>query len=366
VAEAFYERTRRGYRPSELTRGPWSPDSQHAGPPAALLGREIEALEDAAEFRLGRITFEILRPVPIAELSVTARVVRPGRRVQMAEAALSDSEGEVLIARAWLLRIAEVDVSSATVPEAEAMLGPAHGEERPFFPIGGKVAGYHTAMEQRFLEGGFTEPGPARVWMRMGHQLVAGEDPTPLQRVLIVADSGNGVSAALDFRRFLFINVELTVHLERLPRGEWVGLDSVTWPQPDGTGTTDTDLHDPDGTIGSCTADAPGGRALLVDEQFHAPTHADDARLPSPDRARRPRACPRARDFARRPRPTRSHASPRTRDRGITHLVASGGQASPVPSMTPRRQITPRPARAIPAITAADKAMAAANRNAPS
>ncbi len=250
AGESFYERTNLGYAPSQLTRGPWDPGSQHAGPPAALLGREIEALEDAAEFRVGRVTFEVVRPVPIAEVRPTARIVRPGRRVQMVEASLADAAGEVvLMARAWRIRTAEVDISSAVISLPEPMPGLESAERVPFFPVE-DGPGYHTAIEQLFLEGGFAEPGPARVWTRMRYPLVAGEEPTPLQRTLVVADSGNGVSSALDFRRFLFINVDLSVHLERLPEGEWVGLDAVTRPQPDGTGTSDTVLHDLSGRIG--------------------------------------------------------------------------------------------------------------------
>ena len=70
--------------------------------------------------------------------------------------------------------------------------------------------------------------------------LVAGEQPTPLQRVLIAADSGNGVSATLDWSRYVFINVDLTVHLHRLPAGEWVCLDAITVPEPTGVGLADT------------------------------------------------------------------------------------------------------------------------------
>lgn len=92
-------------------------------------------------------------------------------------------------------------------------------------------------MEYRFLEGAFREPGPAKVWMRMRCPLVAGEEPSPLSRVLVAADSGNGVSATLDWRRYLFINVDLSVHLERMPEGEWVCLDAVTLPEPTGSPT---------------------------------------------------------------------------------------------------------------------------------
>ena len=68
----------------------------------------------------------------------------------------------------------------------------------------------------------------------MRHPLVAGEEPSPLQRVLAAADSGNGVSATLDLARYLFINVDLSVHLHRLPAGEWVCLDAITIPEPNG------------------------------------------------------------------------------------------------------------------------------------
>jgi len=250
VADAFYEIDGDRYLATELTRGPWDPGAQHAGPPAALLGREIERLDDAADFQVGRITFEILRSVPIAPLRVSARILRPGKRVQLAEAILSDEAGEPLVrASAWRIRTAPVDLP----PEAAAALapppGPEQGVEVAFFPTGQDV-GYHTAMECRFVEGGFLDPGPATVWMRMRQPLVAGEAPSPLQRTLVAADVGNGVSATLDYRSFLFINVDLTVHLERMPAGEWVCVDAVTLPQPNGVGTAESVLSDHEGRIG--------------------------------------------------------------------------------------------------------------------
>ena len=127
--------------------------------------------------------------------------------------------------------------------------GPASGEQRDFFPTG-QARGYHTAMEYRFVRGGFLESGPATVWMRMRVPLVEGEEPSPLQRVMTAADSGNGVSAALDWRRYLFINVDLSVHLHRMPVGEWVCLDAITLPERNGVGLADTALHDTEGPIG--------------------------------------------------------------------------------------------------------------------
>jgi len=254
--DAFYEPDGEGFVATELTRGPWDGSSQHAGPPAALVGRAVERCEGIgagpAERIVGRITFEILAPVPIGPMRLDSKVVRPGRRVDLVEAELADRNGRPLVrARAWRLLRREVEIPTGLEVRDRAR-PPAPGDlpsADAFFPTGYDV-GYHTAMEYRFASGSFTELGPGIVWMRMRHPLVAGEEPTPLQRALVVADSGNGISATLDYRRYLFINVDLTVHLSRLPRGEWICLDSVTVPEPTGVGLTDTILHDEAGPIG--------------------------------------------------------------------------------------------------------------------
>ncbi len=278
--EHFYEPVSAGaeagqgtFRPTVLTRGPWDAESQHAGPPAALLARAFELLpgigSGPADRSLGRITLEILRPVPIAELRVEARIARPGRRVELLEGSLAEAGGEgreLVRARAWRLAAEAVDIpaglASADGPDsAPARAGrPAGVAPAPpppdaleasaaFFPTGQEL-GYHTAMEYRFATGGFLETGPAICWMRMRVPLLAGEEPTPLQRVMTAADTGNGISSALDFRRWVFINVDLTVHLHRLPGGEWVCLDSLTIPEPNGQGMSDTMLLDERGPLG--------------------------------------------------------------------------------------------------------------------
>jgi hypothetical protein len=257
---AFYVPEGDEYLSTELTRGPWDPCSQHAGPPAALIGRALEAVPAAAPMQLGRVTYEILRPVPITRLRVEAKVVRPGRRVELLEAGLWAGDTELIRASAWRLRTEAVDFTTAPGDAdrdgSRSTLHPGHvppppedSAEMDFFPTGEKV-GYHTAMEYRFASGAFLEPGPATVWMRMRQPLIATEEPTPLQRVLVAADSGNGVSAALDWRAYLFINVDLSVHLSRTPAGEWVCLDAVTVPEPNGVGIADTALYDERGPIG--------------------------------------------------------------------------------------------------------------------
>ncbi|HEX8753046.1 MAG TPA: thioesterase family protein [Solirubrobacterales bacterium] len=260
MPDSFYEPDDEGFRATELTRGPWDRDSQHAGPPAALLGRALERLPGAEGFQVGRVTFEILRPVPIGPVRIATRLLRPGRRVQLVEAELS-AEGEPLMrATAWLVRVAEIDLPGESPTEVAPPPGPERGSGAGFFPTE-EEHGYHSGMEISFISGGFMEQGPATVWLRMRSPLLPGEEPTPLQRLLIAADVGNGVSSTLDFRRFLFLNVELTVHLERLPEGEWVGLDAVTLPQPSGVGIAESVLFDERGRLGRAA------QTLLISER---------------------------------------------------------------------------------------------------
>jgi Acyl-CoA thioesterase C-terminal domain len=92
----------------------------------------------------------------------------------------------------------------------------------------------------------------ATCWLRMRVPLVDGEEPGPLTRVLVAADSGNGISNVLDWNKHLFVNADLTVSLYRYPHDEWVCLDSRTSVE-DGIGLTDTALHDEHGPIGRAT-----------------------------------------------------------------------------------------------------------------
>jgi hypothetical protein len=249
---AFYLPVRPGVvRATEHTVGPWADTDQHAGPPSALLVRALESVLPAGGW-LARVSVDLLAAVPVTELAVRSRLLRPGRSVQLAEAELA--VGDRLVARAtgWWHRLgdtAEVATPGEPPPELPAESGP---DPRRW------PGGYLQAMEWRWVRGHFVDPGPAAVWSRMRLPLVDGEEPTPTQRILATADSGNGISSALSPERWLFVNTELTVHLFRPPSGEWVCLDAVTAIGPSGGGLAASRLSDRDGEVGR------GAQALLV------------------------------------------------------------------------------------------------------
>lgn len=246
MTESFYIPNGSGvFTSTEHTRGPWGPDSQHAGPPASLLARAIEQASEEAGLSVARITFEILRPVPVADLRVTTAIVRPGKKVEMSEASLWAADAEVMRARAWRMRTTDLDLPS---PPASAFGAPTDATATAVPSPGHE--GYLQAIEVRSVKGGFLEPGPATVWFRIRHPLLPDEPISPLTRVLAAADSASGISAVVDLRDWLFVNTDLTVQLHRMPVGEWVCLDARTTLQPNGIGACVSEIHDEAGPIG--------------------------------------------------------------------------------------------------------------------
>jgi hypothetical protein len=230
------------------TRGPWSRGHQHAGPPSALLARAMERLAGDG-VRLARVTLDFLRPIPIAPLTVTADVARAGAKVRRLRAALADGDGTVLVtATAVALRTTPM-LSGAIADDAGAP--PPPEEAKPFdFSFFPEPVGYHTAMEGRAARGTWGQ-GPMAMWMRQRVPLVAGEAPSPVQRLLVCADSASGIAVVLDPRRHSFMNVDLGVALDRAPEGEWICVDARTSVAADGVGLTRGRLWDRRGAVGA-------------------------------------------------------------------------------------------------------------------
>lgn len=241
------------FESSELTRGPWNPGHQHAGPPAALLARALEHASQLEDGQTVRLSYDILRPVPLAALRVETRVLRPGRRVEQIEATLRDQAGQELMrCTAWRVRSDQIVLPAGLSSTEPPLPGPDQGHAGDFGFWKDDVA-YYRALDWRFVRGGFDAPGDALVWTRLLVPLVAGEQPSPLERLLVMADAASGVSAVLDWERYLFINVDLGIHLERPPAGEWFAMDATTRIGPEGAGLCTSTLFDAEGRLGVST-----------------------------------------------------------------------------------------------------------------
>ena len=179
MSSAFYVPEGGEFVSSELTRGPWDPGSQHAGPPAALIAPRARSGRDAG--RAGSSAGSRSRSCARCRsrrCGSRSRSCAPAARSSCSRRRCSTARASALVrAHAWRLAERETEIPPgcrAPTPRRAR----TQAEEKPFFDTGWDV-GYHTAMEYRFVSGSFRELGPATVWMRMRHPLVAGEEPTP-------------------------------------------------------------------------------------------------------------------------------------------------------------------------------------------
>jgi len=243
-----------------LSRGPWDPEAQHGGAPAALLMRAFERLPAAGGLVIARVTYELLRPAPLGELLVDAEVIRPGRRVQLMEATLRTPDGTEVV-RARALQVLRADVRADQTQAVAPPPGPEYGREHepggPGFDPPHRPMFAPDALEIRFVSGIFGS-GPATAWFRLRVPIISGEEPSPLQRVAAVGDFGNGISAALPWDEYMFINPDLTLYVDRPPSGEWTCLEARTIIARDGVGIAESTIYDQRGRVGRAI------QALLV------------------------------------------------------------------------------------------------------
>lgn len=244
----------RRFQSGLLTRGPWDAGHQHAGPPIALACRAIErAAAEHGLTHVARLTANLLRPIPIGELIVEVTTDYAGRNAAHFSAHLMSGTKD--IARLTALVQRETD---STLPEGlqghPPPLAPRSPEDSPGqqFPWARQEPGYEHLVEVRGARGRIWD-GPCAMWFRMRHPLVRGEATSPYQRVAVAADSGNGISAILDEKRFTFVNADLTINLLRRPAGEWICLDARTVLGPAGGGLAESALYDAQGLIGRAT-----------------------------------------------------------------------------------------------------------------
>jgi hypothetical protein len=258
LPSALYVPTAEGFEATALTIGPWDPGLQHAGPPAALLAREVERASGIDGGQTVRLNYDILGPVPVGPVRISTTVVRPGRRVELVQAVLDAGDDRPLMRlSAWRMRTRTEGLPAAVAGSAPVAPHPAPASAQDSTPgeaafFSSEVA-YHKALEWRFASGDFNTPGPAAAWTRPGCTLVEGEPISPLQHLLVMTDAASGISAVLDWSTATFANVDLSVALHRPPRGEWLGMDATTVLGDSGAAQCSAVLFDAEGAIGRST-----------------------------------------------------------------------------------------------------------------
>lgn len=254
MSEALFLRDGEFYVPTPASGSPWSPAHLHGGPVVGLMAHAVEQASATADLHLARLTVDLLRPVPKSPLTVTTRLVRGGKRLQIIEASLMDGETEVTRGSALFLENRPV-----TVPEhgrfpatelappsspVEATIAEAGGWQNRYSPVG-----LHSTAKAVVLRG-VNGSGQGLAWLRLPLPLVQGVNTSPSVTAATLCDFGNGVGQLNLSSELGCINTDVSLYLHRQPVGEWLGLDARSRMQDTGVGLVETTLFDSQGAVG--------------------------------------------------------------------------------------------------------------------
>lgn len=245
---AYFERTgETTFRATQHVSGAWDPEHQHIAPALGLLAHAVERDRDARRgdgLAIGRLSYDILGTVPVAEVEVEVRVARPGRTIELVEATLAHHGRSAVQLRAWLLQPNDTaHLEAAPLPPI-----PPPDALPPWSPTTVWPGGFIASVEVRRAE---AEPGRASYWVRTPLPLIRDEQVSRLASTAGLLDIANGMTVRRDPRDLAFPNVDLTAHLFRQPRGEWVGFDTAVTFGPAGIGLTHSTIHDNEGPVGT-------------------------------------------------------------------------------------------------------------------
>ena len=247
--------------PSEWTQGPWDPGAQHGGAVAALAVRGLEAMPTPAPMRLARLSLDLLRGVPMAPLEIEEEVLRTGKRLQLAELRIRHEGRVVVRAKGLFMRRARIEGIGEPEPPARATTSPEDGSP-PDESV--RLPGYLRALEFRSQGRRLRGAWSSFAWCRLRVPVVVGEVPSPCVRLAAAADFASGIGNPLDLERYVAINPDLVLQVEREPHSEWIGVEGETHVCGDGMGNSSGAVYDLEGRVARVQA------SLFIDRRADA------------------------------------------------------------------------------------------------
>ena len=227
--------------------GPWDARIQHGSAPAALVVWAAEAIPTPQPMRIARVTIDLMRPVPVAPLTLQTEILREGRKIQLCAVRLLAEDVVVVGATVLKIKTQALTLPPEVADVAIELPGPDQSQPEP---ASFSSSPFVTGISLRAARGRFGVPGPGAIWYRVDRPLVEASPVSQAMRAVVAADFCNGTSAVLDFREWTFINADLTVSFARQPVGAWILLDAESWIGPDGAGLATARLADERGYFG--------------------------------------------------------------------------------------------------------------------
>ena len=232
---------------SPAAGGPWDPKLQHGAAPSSLICWAVERLPSPVPMRVARLTVDLMRPVPVAPLTIESEVLREGRKIQLCAVRLLAKGVVVVGATVLKIKVQANELPPEAAIEPVQLPGP---DQSRVEHVDFSSSPFVTGMSLRAARGRFGVQGPGAIWYRVDRPIVEGLPVSQAMRAMAAADFCNGTSAVLDFRAWTFLNADLTVNFSREPEGDWILLDAESWIGPDGAGLAMARLADARGYFG--------------------------------------------------------------------------------------------------------------------
>ena len=236
------------YQANIHCQGAWNTHEQHMAPASGLMSYELELFQPREEMVYGRISYDIMGLIPLKNFTVTTRNIRPGKTIELIETTLSCDDKTAIIARAW--RLIKGDTSAVASCEDQAIVSRSQMRKWPEIAdiwAGGYIKSIkdhlHTNLDRR--------NGCAQMWISNDLEMVEGIKTSPFVKLIGMVDTNNGLAIAQDAPfSHMFPNIDLQIHLYRMPKGQWLGLDTRQQYGASGVGLTTAVLHDEEGPFG--------------------------------------------------------------------------------------------------------------------
>jgi len=233
------------YRSTNHAQGAWNTHEQHMAPASGIMAKEIEGFQHRDAMRIGRISFDILGLIPAGDFSVTTRVIRPGKTIELVESAMQAQGKTCIIARAW--RMATQDTTDIAALEDQTVNHPSNLPD--WTGISHWPGGYIKSLEAKIAEN--HRAGKGLVWLNTSKEMVENQPTSDFVHLIGLIDTANGVAPRQGSNiTWAFPNLDLQIHLYRYPKGRWLGLEVVQQYGEDGIGLTSSFLHDEQGPFG--------------------------------------------------------------------------------------------------------------------
>ena len=232
------------YRSTELAQGAWNPHEQHMAPATGIICEEIYRFQPREDMRIGRVSLDIWGLIHGGEFSIETQVIRPGKTIELIESIMSTNGKPCIVARTWRMMLSDSTLVAGL--EDQSVEHPEHA------PIWNEIrnwpGGYIQSLEAR-THG--RRAGKGIVWLTNTHEMVEGQQTADFVKLMGMVDTANGVVSRQDWPfQFAFPNLDLQIHLYRMPQGKWLGLETVQQYGDDGIGLTSSVLHDETGPFG--------------------------------------------------------------------------------------------------------------------